>query len=223
MYASPAAIIEWLQVAQAPIDGLFSDISEIPQSRLRTFPEARSYDGPTPFHGVTEMRRALGMSSVLLLSTSVSLAQTNPCPRPENQQFEFWAGTWTGTWQDQEGKSFTGTNRIEWVLGGCVLQENFEDPTGGLVGKSWSVYDPNQKKWKQTWVDNQGSYQDLAGERQDGKMILEREALIQGQTRRQRMTFYNIAADSFDWDWEISSDGGATWKLGWRIHYTRKK
>ena len=36
------------------------------------------------------------------------------------------------------------------------------------------------------------------------------------------MTFYNIAREKFDWDWETSEDGGATWTLRWRINYARK-
>jgi len=27
----------------------------------------------------------------------------------------------------------------------------------------------------------------------------------------------------FDWNWERSDDGGATWQVNWNIHYTRKK
>jgi len=37
-----------------------------------------------------------------------------------------------------------------------------------------------------------------------------------------RMIFYNIKKDSFDWSWEASTDGGATWKSNWLIHYKRK-
>ena len=168
------------------------------------------------------MFKGMSMMVAVLIGYGSASAQS-PCQRQENEQFGFWAGEWSLTWQDQHGKTQTGTNRIEWILGGCVLQESFEDPTGGLIGRSWSVYDPASGKWKQTWVDNQGSYLDFVGERRDGRMSLEREAMVEGKSRRQRMTFYNITPDSLDWDWEGSGDGGATWKLAWRIHYVRKK
>ena len=42
-----------------------------------------------------------------------------------------------------------------------------------------------------------------------------------GQPILQRMLFYNIRADSLDWNWERSDDGGQTWKTLWKIHYER--
>lgn len=38
-----------------------------------------------------------------------------------------------------------------------------------------------------------------------------------------RMVFYNITANSFTWDWEMSNDGGKTWTLEWQILYERAK
>jgi hypothetical protein len=35
------------------------------------------------------------------------------------------------------------------------------------------------------------------------------------------MVFKNIKANAFTWDWESSVDGGETWKLNWRINYSR--
>jgi hypothetical protein len=39
----------------------------------------------------------------------------------------------------------------------------------------------------------------------------------------QRMVFENITKDAFDWNWETSKDGGASWTLSWHLHYTRRK
>jgi len=36
-----------------------------------------------------------------------------------------------------------------------------------------------------------------------------------------RMVYYNIKQDSFDWSWEASTNGGKTWKQNWLIHYKR--
>ena len=43
-----------------------------------------------------------------------------------------------------------------------------------------------------------------------------------GKPGCQRMTFYNIAKDQFDWAWEASEDGGMNWTVRCQIHYTRK-
>jgi len=69
-----------------------------------------------------------------------------PCSAAEIKQFDFWIGEWELTWSD----SLDGTNRVEKVMDGCTLQENFYDPRMKYVGKSWSVYNPNKKEWQQT-------------------------------------------------------------------------
>ena len=36
-----------------------------------------------------------------------------------------------------------------------------------------------------------------------------------------KLTKYNITEDKFDWNWESSKDNGKTWKLNWKLHYSR--
>ena len=134
---------------------------------------------------------------------------------PENQ-FDFWLGEWDVRW-GEDGK---GTNRIERILGDKIIQENF---TGGdLNGLSFSAYDAERNLWCQTWVDNNGSYLDFIGRFEDGKMIFSRDAMVKGEACKQRMVWYNIEANQFDWNWERSDDGGDSWRVLWQIKYTRK-
>jgi hypothetical protein len=150
-----------------------------------------------------------------------------PCAGPEFRQLDFWVGTWDATWPASPGTpAGKGTNRIEKILGGCVISENFEaDGSSPLVGKSYSTYSARSKTWQQTWVDNQGSYLALAGDLSDpaGKILAMDSTAPNGKPVKLRMIFKNIAADSFDWSWERSLDGGATWQVQWPIRYTRKK
>ena len=37
-----------------------------------------------------------------------------------------------------------------------------------------------------------------------------------------RMVYYHITTQAFDWCWESSTDDGTTWKTNWLIHYKRK-
>jgi hypothetical protein len=46
-----------------------------------------------------------------------------------------------------------------------------------LRGQSVSIFDASPRKWKQTWVDNEGAYLDFVGEFKDGQMVLAREAM----------------------------------------------
>jgi hypothetical protein len=171
------------------------------------------------------------LRSIVFLLCIISLssqAQNNtqppPCSSPEASQFDFWLGDWTATWSD----TLHGTNHIEKIMGGCTVQENFTDPNINYLGKSWTVYNANYKIWQQTWVDNQGGYIALTGGKAGDSMILttaERNVPVTISATGKltsRMVFYNIKQDSFNWNWEASSDGGKTWKLNWHIQYRRK-
>jgi hypothetical protein len=161
----------------------------------------------------------------LLFVTINAAAQNNSCSAPEASQFDFWLGDWNLTWSD----SLHGTNRIEKIMEGCSLQENFYDPKLRYSGKSWTVYNKNYKQWQQTWIDNQGGYIALTGGKVGDSMILttaERNVpqnISPSGKLISRMVFFNIRPDSFEWNWEASTDGGKTWKLNWHIRYARKK
>jgi hypothetical protein len=155
---------------------------------------------------------------------AATAAPPAPCAAPELHQLDFWVGDWDLTWPAQgQTPAGTGTNHIEKILDGCVIQESFAaNGPRPLVGHSVSAYVPREKGWKQTWVDNQGGYIALIGAFQNGEMILTQRGLgPDGKPRLARMVFLNIKPDSFDWRWESSSDG-KTWKLNWPIHYQRK-
>lgn len=155
------------------------------------------------------------------MSAMIIGTQTAP-----ERQFDFWIGDWecTGRSRNAPGKDeWTETkanNRIEKAFKDNVIQENFS--MDGLVGMSVSVYVPAKKKWEQTWVDDQGSYISLAGEFNDGKMVLTTVPNPAAPERFGRMTFHKITKDSFTWDWEGSADGGKTWSLNWQLLYKRK-
>jgi hypothetical protein len=134
---------------------------------------------------------------------------------PENQ-FDFWLGEWDVTW-DEDGK---GKNHILRIMDDKIIQENFTAPD--LIGMSVSSYDAERKLWCQTWVDNNGSYLDFTGRFENEKMILSRDAIIRGQACKQRMVWFNINSNQFDWNWERSDDGGESWRALWEIKYRRK-
>ena len=138
----------------------------------------------------------------------------------DGTELEFWLGSWEATWEGGHG-----TNRLERVLDGKVIHERFEeapgDPAGTLIGESWSVFDPARGIWRQTWVDIQGGYLDLVGERADGCFAFVRAAPELGPNARQRMVFRDVEADRFRWTWELSRDRGETWAVRWEIDYRR--
>ena len=147
-----------------------------------------------------------------------------PQPPPETHQFDFWLGEWDVWWREPDSDVTGGTNRIERSFDGHVIVEHFDGQPGTpLQGMSVSVFDIRTGKWYQTWVDNAGGYLDFSGAFSDGKMILSREAEIDGKPIKQRMVWFDIQPDSLHWNWERSGDGGATWAVVWAITYKRRK
>jgi hypothetical protein len=146
------------------------------------------------------------------------------CDGPEWKQFDFWVGDWDLSYKAADGKVLASRNKVTKILGGCVLLEQFSGAPGTkLDGHSVSTFDRNARQWKQTWVDNTGSYLDFTGGFADAKMILARDAERQGKKFRQRMVWQDIRADAFKWLWQRSDDGGATWSTQWEIDYRRAK
>ena len=162
--------------------------------------------------------------STMVAQQSSPAAPPNPCAAAPQKQLDFWVGEWELTWPGPKaGEMDHGTNTIQRIMDGCVVQENFSALAQHLRGTSVSTFDTSSGKWKQTWVDNEGGYLDFAGEFRDGQMILQRQATgPKGAKYLQRMVWKNITANEFDWSWESSRDGGKTWQVQWPIHYKRK-
>ncbi len=171
----------------------------------------------------------LFLFSFILFSFSSQLhAQTESENKIKDEDYmNFWIGSWDLTWTNSDGSIDKGTNQVVSILNNKVIQENFKALTGkmaGFNGMSVSVYSVVQKKWYQTWVDNKGGYLDFVGKMDNNRRIFFRHFINKNhQEIIQRMVFYNINKKSFDWDWEISNDGGNIWQLKWRIHYKRHK
>jgi len=148
-----------------------------------------------------------------------AVEMSDNCDAPEARQLDFWVGEWDLSW---DGGS--GTNVIRRTMGGCVIEENFSSPEQGYYGMSVSMFDARAGQWKQTWVDNGGSYLDfVGGVRDDGRMSFWRAFINpEGETVMQRMLWENVSDDSMDWRWERSLDGGGAWETLWLIHYERR-
>jgi hypothetical protein len=149
--------------------------------------------------------------------------QADDRPREfDGSELDFWLGDWAVSWDGG-----AGTNRLERILGGHVIHEQFvgvsSDDASTLRGQSWSVFEPARKLWRQTWVDDQGGYFDLVGGRVDDSFAFARDAPERGEQARQRMVFREIEADRFRWTWELSVNGGGTWEVCWEIAYRRAR
>lgn len=137
--------------------------------------------------------------------------------------FDFWVGEWKAEWLGADSNIVVGSNVITKIAGDGVIHENFADTTTGFFGTSISVYGTADSTWKQVWMDNAGAYIELEGIIEDDRRIFQTQPqLLGGNQVVRRMVFYNIAEDSFTWDWEAKPEGQENWNLLWRIQYTRK-
>jgi hypothetical protein len=145
-------------------------------------------------------------------------AQNPPCSDPNYRQFDFWIGEWDVF----VGENFAGTNKVERILDGCVLMENWVGSKGGK-GHSFNVFDNTSGKWEQTWVDNQGGVIHFYGTFADGKMALEGNTVGQnGEPARSKLSFWNNTDGTVRQLWELSTDDGKSWTVIFDGLYKRK-
>ncbi|GAB4186743.1 MAG: hypothetical protein Tsb002_11500 [Wenzhouxiangellaceae bacterium] len=124
---------------------------------------------------ILSTRIALGAKMSLLfvcLLASVAVAQqeaapTQPCSDPAYRAFDFWLGEWDVYANDQ----LAGHNRIESILNGCALSENWSSVRGGR-GNSYNAYDATTGNWNQFWVDVNGLILRLVGQPEAGSMVM---------------------------------------------------
>jgi hypothetical protein len=105
-------------------------------------------------------------------STASPAASAKPvtCVKPEYRQFDFWIGDWDAFDVDNPTTKVART-RVDLILDGCVLQENYEG-ADGHKGQSFSIYDASRKVWHQSWVTNRGQLLVIEGKFEAGEMVL---------------------------------------------------
>lgn len=163
--------------------------------------------------------------ALFVLPGASARAQTNasppPCTAPEYRQFDFWAGSWNVF--DTTGQQI-GTNTIEKVYGGCVLQEHWVAlGPQKQTGSSFNTWNPGSRKWYQTWVDDSGGFLLLSGELQDGAMIMTADMVNRRGHLLHRITWNRIHddPDAVRQFWETSNDSGQTWTVAFVGIYRR--
>lgn len=151
-----------------------------------------------------------------------------PCrEQPAGRALDFWVGDWKVV--DAKDGSPLGENRVDRILDGCAIIENWHGADAGDDGKSLFAYDANAQTWEQVWVTQDTSrpgglkhkrmvaaYPDgsvrFEGEipLKDGRIILDRTTLVPMKDGRVRQTI------------EDSRDGGTSWIAGFDAFYIRK-
>lgn len=179
---------------------------------------------------------------LLLLVACNAPGVTEPRPAPPaaagcraagaQRELDFWLGDWEVVIRarqspdSDEWATARGRNRIASILGGCAVEERFsaDGPGKPWAGRSLSRWVQAERRWRQTWVDDSGSYLAFTGGMQGKDMVLLGEPSTRdGKRVQMRMIFTDIAASSLLWRWERTTDDGATWKPMMIIEYRRAR
>lgn len=152
-----------------------------------------------------------------------------PCAAPENRQLDFWVGEWDLEFTNANGTPGRAESRITRdEHGDCVISEHFRAP-GAVAGQhytgaSFSMFDPQTRRWRQMWVENAGSLYVLEGGPVTGQPhIFElRTTEPRGAPpRTMRMIWQDVTPAGLTWRWQAQQADGS-WTDAWVIRYRRR-
>lgn len=120
---------------------------------------------------------------------------------------DFLVGEWSVS--GQNGVAL-GSSTVETDLRDCLFVEHFES-RGGLEGTAFTYYDLWVERWFRIWVDSEGERLVLAGDFDGSSLVLEgTEGTASGEVDV-RLSWTPANGDLIQ-KWEVSRDGGASWK-----------
>ncbi len=169
------------------------------------------------------MRPVLAALTLTLIATTAGAqapapaAAPPPCTAAEYAQMDFWVGRWDVF----NGKDHTGRSLIEKTVDGCGVRETFTGDDD-YRGTSLSWYDLTDRRWRQTYLNNQGSSSRFEGALSGTDMVMvAHKQTVKGYPFQARMTLAPRSDGTVAQQEEISIDGGKTWKIGYAFVYRR--
>lgn len=167
-------------------------------------------------------------------AAATSSAASDPSPqatfaRPDQKLLDTMMGDWDVDYASygEDGKvtHYAGTAQFTNILEGAAIQEIWTSDYKGRkaqpYGTTIEFYDGKRKQWTATWIyPAQGSHYSVAGGEIDGRLVLtgvDQEGVLQ------RWSSQDFAVDSFRGRFEVSKDGGKTWRLVGINQMTRHK
>lgn len=110
-----------------------------------------------------------------------------------------------------------GSATIETDLSDCVFVERFES-RGGLEAIAFTYYDAWVEAWFRVYVDSEGERLVLRGGFDDGSLVLQGTEGTQSGDVEARVS-WTPQGSGFLQTWEVSTDGGGTWKQTATLDY----
>jgi tetratricopeptide (TPR) repeat protein len=131
---------------------------------------------------------------------------------------DFWIGSWIV--RNAAGAE-VGRSRIEPVVDGCAIRENWTGRSGN-IGQSLSSYDPATKTWTQHYVDSAATRSEYAGG-VDGKDVVMTAPSRGpgGAATLLRMRYTPMPDGRVRQLIESSADDGKTWSVAFDGYYEK--
>jgi len=140
------------------------------------------------------------------------------CSAPEYRALDFKLGSFAVT---GGGGQPAGESTVESALGGCLLVEHWKGALSGY-GRATMFYDRRQGLWHKVFVTDDGETMYLTGTRQGDSVVFMGANDFDVFSGVHRMSWSPLPAGGVRQVWELSTDGGATWKLVHEGLYARR-
>ncbi|MBC8343045.1 MAG: DUF1579 family protein [Bacteroidetes bacterium] len=159
---------------------------------------------------------------ILLLIAQQNVAQqANEESLKMFHQFDFWIGHWDvykyGT------DVIVGESRIEPIIDGIGLLENYSAKNSPYAGKSLNKYNPAKEHWEQYWIDNSGLTLFLSGGIVDQKMVLNDTEYVDPSSGFNKIVWEKLNDNTLRQTWSISKDNGQNWIILFDGEYKRRQ
>lgn len=142
------------------------------------------------------------------------------CSDPVYRRFDFWVGQWN-VYDTASGQLYA-TSRIETVMAGCGVRENYDSPQapgGSYQGTSYTGFNRNERRWHQMYLDVNGNVTWYSGDFDGADLVL--TAPGRGGSI-QRMIYRPQPDGSVRQIGTVSTDQGHSWQAGYDYSYRRQ-
>ncbi len=169
---------------------------------------------------------AVALSAALLAGSAGAAPQ--PCrDAPNGKALDFWLGEWNVV--AVAGAAPVGASRIERVLDGCAIIENWQGADAGDDGKSLFAFDARNGSWDQVWVTQDTSRpgglksKHLIAVFSSGAVRFQGTIFVRPGTEvLDRTTLTPLVDGRVRQTIEISRDGGDSWMTSFDAYYVKK-
>lgn len=139
--------------------------------------------------------------------------------RPDMKLLDHMIGDWDVDYAiyDEHGnvKHYLGTASYRWILDGAAIQEIWTSDYHGRKAQPYGMtvefYDAKRKHWTAIWIfPEKGMHYSISGGEVNGRIVLtgnDQQGVLQ------RWSTGDFRDGSFTGRFEVSKDGGNTWRL----------